>query len=330
MAPRVRPVAGRPARSAFGPHGLGEPAARSRRRAPGWAPRPSPGPAARCHSAASAPGLSPSSASAAAIDCASSAAVDAVSATPDVDEDLRQPLHHRRELGQRPPSAIRASSCRPVRRRRRWWRGRADDVPDCSPPSTSPPAHRLEDVAVADRGLHHAIPRAASRAGSPGCTSRSRRRVDSASRRPASRARGPPGSGRRRRRRRPGHGQAAVGVAVVGDARVGAVLTTAARSARGGSTQPSLMLSPSGSAAIAITGARAAQGLRRRRASRAVGAVDDDAQAVEAVRASRRPGGPRTARPAPSARIAADSAPVGRAHGRATAPRWRPRARRRA
>ena len=82
-------------------------------------------------------------------------------------------------------------------------------------------------------------------------------------------------------------GEAAVGVAVVGDAHVGAAL---ARTARPGSSRwveptPSLMFRPSGSAPITVTRAPASrEHLGRDAGRRAVRAVEDDVDPVEAVR----------------------------------------------
>ena len=93
-------------------------------------------------------------------------------------------------------------------------------------------------------------------------------------------------------------GQAAVGVAVEREARVGAVLErrpSAARS-RWVEPQPSLMLSPSGSAWIATTSAPASRSARGPASEAApCGAVEDDLEPRRAGRSiGARPGGRRT------------------------------------
>ena len=182
----------------------------------------------------------------------------------DVDQHLRQPVHHRRQLGER--LARRGDPGQQVQRgqqrRRRWWRGRACTTwPDCSPPSDEAAgAHRLEHVAVADRGLDDGDALALHRhAGSRGWTSPSRRRCRAASRPALAHREGEHrrGSGRRRRP------------------------SPAASTARQRSASPSWAMPTS--APCSTHG-----GLQRLQVGRAAAVVD-----VEAVRARRRSRRPR-------------------------------------
>ena len=164
-------------------------------------------------------------------------------------------------------------------------------------------AHRLEHVAVADRGLRRPGRRPPPSPGrSRGCSSRSP---------PRCRRRSRPGLGQAEGQDREQlvavdvvplvvDGQAAVGVAVEGDADVGAVLDhgRAAAAPRWVEPQPSLMLSPSGSAPITTTSApAAAQRHRGGLGGGAVGAVDDDLEPGQRAVERARAGGRRTPRP---------------------------------
>ena len=237
---------------------------------------------------------SPSSASTSATAAASSRivvearGVDALH----VDQDLRQPVHHAGELGQRLPAPPPGDQVQPGEHAVAGGRVVEQDhvAGLLAAEAVAAGLHRLEHVPVADRGLDHLMPsrRIASR--SPRLDITVTTSVSWASV-PASRiasartamiwspsTTSPVGVDR----------EAPVGVAVVRDPEVGAVLADRGRSSRqGGSSRTVVDVQPSGSAPIAITSAPARRRPRARPARRRRGRSRPRPQAVEPVRQRR-------------------------------------------